>query len=320
MVIKERQISRKMKQLEVLLRRLSANHPKRLTIESDYKKIKAGYKGELEVDYHVGILPQKESLILYDLRLPIDQQYFFQMDTLILTQNFFLILEIKNISGILNFESEQLIRMMNGKEEAFRNPVTQVLKQEMHLKEWIKKHKFPGVPICSLVVISNPSSIMKINPTYTEAIDKVIKADSLFLKLEKIMKQYPVHRLNQRQMKNISNQLMREQNEMISDILTVYQLSENDLIKGVQCPSCFSAPMDRNQGIWICHQCGKRDKHAHFQALHDFSLIYRPVITNRDLRSFLQISSPHIAHSLLTSLNLPYSGTGKNRRYDLSKL
>ncbi|WP_218970926.1 nuclease-related domain-containing protein [Peribacillus kribbensis] len=110
MITKQRTIPLIILKLDSLLRRLPPTHPKRILIQGDFAKRMAGYKGEQALDYYLNQLSPSDFLILHDLRLP-SEPYFFQIDTLLLTTRYLLILEIKNIAGTLYFEksSSQLI-------------------------------------------------------------------------------------------------------------------------------------------------------------------------------------------------------------------
>ncbi|WP_430103751.1 nuclease-related domain-containing protein [Peribacillus simplex] len=60
--------------------------------------MKAGYNGEYRVFQSLKSLPEKEYLLFHDLRL-FGSPFPFQMDILILTSSFLLILEVKNMAG-----------------------------------------------------------------------------------------------------------------------------------------------------------------------------------------------------------------------------
>ncbi|WP_353957948.1 nuclease-related domain-containing protein [Peribacillus sp. ACCC06369] len=76
------------------MRRLPPGHAKQPAIIADIKKIKAGYNGEYRVFQSLIALPEKEYLLFHDLRL-IGSPFPFQIDILILTSSFLLILEVK---------------------------------------------------------------------------------------------------------------------------------------------------------------------------------------------------------------------------------
>ncbi|WP_157800185.1 nuclease-related domain-containing protein [Sporolactobacillus pectinivorans] len=67
------------------------------------KRYLVSCKGEAAVAYQLGFLPEKEFLILHNLRLR-NSLHHFQMDCLLLNTYFFLIVEVKNIAGTLHFD------------------------------------------------------------------------------------------------------------------------------------------------------------------------------------------------------------------------
>lgn len=103
MIVKERKPPITLLKLEVLLRRLPKEHSIRSTVESDFMKIKSGYVGEKKVDYYLNFLPKKEYSIFHNIRLK-SEDHFFQIDTLIITSKYILLLEIKNMLGNLMFD------------------------------------------------------------------------------------------------------------------------------------------------------------------------------------------------------------------------
>ena len=63
-------------------------------VSENLAKFMAGYKGELAIEYPLSFLPETEYRILHDIRL-FDQKHYFQIDTLIVSACFLLVLEIK---------------------------------------------------------------------------------------------------------------------------------------------------------------------------------------------------------------------------------
>lgn len=126
MIVKDRKKPIKLKMAEALLRRLPQQHFKRREIADEYKKRLAGYNGEQEMDYFLKELDEN-FIIINDLRLN-NQGVYFQIDSLILSKKEIIILEAKNISGTLYFDRKfkQLVRILDGKEEGFRDPLSQV--------------------------------------------------------------------------------------------------------------------------------------------------------------------------------------------------
>ncbi|HEU5141363.1 MAG TPA: nuclease-related domain-containing protein, partial [Bacillales bacterium] len=144
MIKKERKIPLTIRKRTALLRRLPPSHPKRPQIEKQLAKYNAGYRGERSIEYYLSFLPEKQYHIFHDLRLT-SGDHFFQLDTLLVSPSFILILEVKNISGTLHFDNtfHQLIRTIEDRKEGFNDPLLQVEHQKTQLANWLSQHKFP---------------------------------------------------------------------------------------------------------------------------------------------------------------------------------
>lgn len=134
--------------IESLLQRLSLNHPKRSALELELGRKTAGYWGEQSVCSILEVLPKNEYFIFHDLRLQ-GKPHPFQIDLLVLSPYFFLILEVKNIAGELFFDDsfKQIIRTINNQNEAFDDPVMQVNLQRKQLQVWLSAKKINPIPI-----------------------------------------------------------------------------------------------------------------------------------------------------------------------------
>lgn len=316
MIKKEQEIPVKLLKMEALLRRLLPHHPKWSIIEKDYIKIRAGYNGEKSLSYHLDYLPKKEFQLLYDVRLCNEEKYF-QIDSLILSTRFALILEVKNFYGTLLLDStfNQLIRISENKEEGFPNPIAQAHRQQLELKKWQEKHKLSPLPIEYLVVISNPSTILKTNSTNHGVPQKIIHIQYLLEHVRCLQKQYSREYINHSYLKKWIKTIIKSHTPLRFDPLQYYKLNENEIIKGVFCKECNAVPMKRIHGTWLCNKCKKKDKHAHIQALEDYFQLMSSSITNHQFRDFFYIESIQTASRLLHELNLPYTGMNKGRVY-----
>ncbi|MGP1909540.1 nuclease-related domain-containing protein [Metabacillus sp. JX24] len=320
MIKKEREIPIKLLKLEALIRRLPMNHPKRGKIEEEIAKLRAGFRGEQSIDYY--LKDQKNYFIFHSLRLQHRTSDFFQMDTLLLHESHVIILEIKNASGTLCFDRtfHQLIRTQNGKEDAFSDPIEQVYRHQKLLRHWLAQHQFPNLPVYTLVVISHPSTIIKSIPPYSETVAKtVLHSSQLISRLELLSKRPHNFSLSTREKNKLSKHLIKSHIPANPDVLAQFKLSADDLIPGVQCPSCKQFPMKRKYGLWLCSLCRTTSKDAHIPAINDYELLISDTISNLELRRFLKISSSQHATRILLSLNLQSTGTYRNRRYLLQQ-
>lgn len=318
MIIKDRDYPIRLRKLEALINRLYDHNSKLPLIKDDYKGWKSGYKGELNTDYRLSFLPEKDYWILRDLRLT-DDSWKFQIDTLILTRRYFLLIETKNHSGALLFEkdSEQMIQTKQDKEKAYDHPVIQVNKQKWHFNRWLQANNFKVPLIHTLVVISNSSTIIKTDDPFLYKY--VVKGDVLVDRIMKIDTNHFNEFFQDKDLKKISKTLVKKHSPFHPDILKIYSLSPADLQKGVQCPSCSYFGMKRMKWIWVCPHCLLRSKTAHHSAVLDYFLLIKPTMTNQELKDFLLLPTSRSSGNLLSTLNLPFSGATKGRVYHMPK-
>lgn len=318
MIIKMRKIPHSILQLEALTQRISPYHPKMPLITEDLKKKTAGYKGERSLDFPLGFLEDKKFNIFHDLRLE-DESRFFQIDALLTSRKMNLILEVKNIAGTIYFDHhfKQLIRIKDGEKTAFPYPITQLERQESQLREWFRKNRLPDMPIFSLVVISNPQTIIRTSPENLSLSHKVIHRDVLPTKINQIESSLKGPAITDKELKKVGRFLLKNHMEADFPILERYQISKDDILKGVICPNCHHLPLSRIHGYWQCSKCNIQSKDAHIQALKDYQLLFGSSITNSNVREFLLIHSITLANRILKSLNLIYTGNFKDRVYTL---
>ncbi|WP_157800919.1 nuclease-related domain-containing protein [Bacillus solitudinis] len=182
---------RYLKKLEALLRRTPSDHPSYPFIKEQLSKSASGYKGEQNLSFFLSFLPEKEYHIFHDLRL-LDKERYFQLDILILSSSFCLILEVKNIAGTLYFDPHfhQLVRTFEGREEAFPDPIIQITRQKRQLEEWFQSKKI-AVPIEALVVIANSSSVIRTTTENQHLSQTILRRDFLPQKITELEHTYP---------------------------------------------------------------------------------------------------------------------------------
>jgi hypothetical protein len=304
-----------------LLRRLPKGHSIRATVEKDLRSWLKGYYGELNVAYHLSFLPENEYYIFHGLRLM--DKLAFQMDLLLISSKFVLIVEVKNISGKLKFEkgSDLMIRELNNLEEGMDNPLQQVKRHHLQFNNWLKFHQFKGIPVEHLVVVSKTSTIIETTPDNQQIFRKIIYAESLLDKIRELEEKYQKPRITKNTLNHLSQTLLKAHHIYIPDVLQKYNLSQTDLIPGVQCTNskCKCYPMEYISASWRCNTCKETSKTAHLQSVSDYFLLYGPTITRKQLAEFLKIDSPIKARYLLLALNLSSTGQKRGTKYYLPK-
>lgn len=64
MILKKRIIPVKILIYDAVVRRLPFNHPRKKDFQTKLMKLKAGYKGEVDLDYYLAQLPEKDYILL----------------------------------------------------------------------------------------------------------------------------------------------------------------------------------------------------------------------------------------------------------------
>ncbi|MBY6036599.1 NERD domain-containing protein [Fictibacillus nanhaiensis] len=285
-------------------------------LEEHLAKHLAGLNGEKSLEYFYRYLPQDVQFI-HNIRI-LHMNFYFQMDTLIITSKFIILLEIKNYAGHLYFDDKygQLIRKFNDKEDIFDDPIEQVKRQSFHLSKILNQHKIPEVPIETLVVLTNPRTYIHSSQT----ISTIVKSSRIQQKFQEFDQKYKKEVLTLKEKKRIHRILMKLHEPYNPDILEYYGIDKSELITGVLCSECHTR-MERISANWQCIKCKHTSKNAHIRALMDYALLISTDITNKECKEFLHLSSSMQAYHILHSLNLPYTGASRrSRTYHLDSL
>ncbi|MGM0877194.1 MAG: nuclease-related domain-containing protein [Bacillota bacterium] len=319
MIVKKRKKSTNLYQLEALSCRILNEHPKQKYIQENLNKALAGYKGELSIDYPLSFLQKDKYFILHDLRLN-DGIHFFQIDTLILSKKFLLIIEVKNIIGTLYFDLEfnQLVRTIENKEEGLPDPLSQVYRQRLQLKNWLRKYNCSSLPIEVLVVVSNDRSVIKTSTSNLDSSKQIIHSSNISNKIDTLEKNYQLEKMTATDLSFLIKHLLNKHVPLTQSILKRYHIETSDLVKGVQCPNCSMIPMKRSYGSWVCETCGAKDKNAHIKAFIEYLLLIKNDISNKEAKDFLIVSSNDVIKRILPTISTEFVGKNKGRRYKLS--
>ncbi|KKK36063.1 hypothetical protein WQ57_21435 [Mesobacillus campisalis] len=316
MIIKPRTEPLAIKKLRALLYRLPEQHPRRAELEQEYSRRLAGFKGEQAVDYYTSLLPEEDYLIFHALRLP-HKQLFFQIDTLLLSQRFGLLIEIKNLSGdlFLDQHSQQLIKTVNGKNEAMSDPILQVKRQKYQLDCLLAGRFSFKLPLLHQVAVSNTSAILRTNPGQEHIFKEIGTAGNLLFRIKEAEQAHKKQILTPGQLEKLKDTLLQLHESLNLDIISQYSISPQEIKTGVGCPSCLQLPMTWKHGFWICPRCLQKSRTAHLQAIYEYGLLYNTSFQNSQMRAFLQLPSISTTSKLLSKAELICTGARKYRRY-----
>ena len=232
MIIKERTKPLIMLILEALLRRLPSSHQKYQQILDELGRRQAGYLGEKSLDYYYLDLPQHKYMILHDLNLP-DGDYNCQIDTLLLTPEYALAIDVKNMAGKLLFDTdnEQFIQSNNGIEKGYPYPIAQGERHQKYLQKLLAANHFPPVPVEYLVVISNSYTTYAVTGKNAHKVKpRICKSDVFLNKISLLEKQYSKPLLTAKELRKLCRLLVK-----MNTIPTSYVLEINMVFRNVTC-------------------------------------------------------------------------------------
>lgn len=301
---------------EALFRNLKPKYRNNDFINSGYLKELAGYRGERDVDYKISLYPLRNSYVIQGIRLR-NGPHHFQIDTLILTRNLIIILEVKNIKGELEYDPDfqQLTQKVGTEVKGIKNPIFQVEAQKRNLEAFLHEMNLFNIPIEYLVVISDPKTILRCKQQNQEVFDKMIHAESLPLYLDKLVAQYQHERMDITTLQKLHQHLLNNQSPHQPQLLKKFAVNTQHLIEGIPCPNCQHYPMIRANRKWFCTTCQTSSKDAHIQVILDYFLLHKTTITNKECRKLLHITSKKVAYRLLMAMNLKWEGDKKGRKY-----
>jgi hypothetical protein len=313
---KLRSIPLKILILRSLLRRITKNHPKRVQITEELSRREAGYQSEEYLDKQIEQLLGSKFIIFHDLNFS-EGNNTYQIDNLLISPQLALIIEVKNMTGELTFDSinDQFYQKVGDKIKGYQDPVTQVQRHQSYIKKLLAENNFPPVPVDYLIVINNSNAVLVFNGTSPEERKRICKSHSFHKRVSLIENIYTESILTDKDLRKLSKLLLKLNTPPTNYILKKYEIKLTDLLTGVQCPKCFNLPITRNKKKWYCPKCKEYSYDAHILALMDYFLLFNMKITNHQFLIFSKISSPDTSGRLLRSANLNSTGTNKGRYY-----
>ncbi|MFT8364093.1 MAG: nuclease-related domain-containing protein [Sporolactobacillus sp.] len=297
------------------------SRPERAILGEQLRNYQAGFNGEKSLEPHLRALNSRDFLILHDLRL-FNLIYYFQMDFLLLHPSCLIVLEVKNLAGTLSLDctNHQLTRLFKQEEEIFPDPLVQSRALTQQLRDWLVIHypQLAEIPIHDHVVFSSPGTFINFSNGSLSEKQRIIRGPEVTQQVSKIIDSMPAPVLTMKTLRQIGNKLLADNHPKTIDLLRSGTLQENQIMKGVRCPSCGHLPMKRIVHSWQCPNCHKNAQKAHLASLRDYQLIYGSRITNQQCRDFLQIESESTSRFLLQSMHLKSSGKTRTKTYYLN--
>ncbi|GAA4062759.1 nuclease-related domain-containing protein [Amphibacillus indicireducens] len=301
-------------QLEVLLKRYRRRDRIYEEIQDAYGKERAGYQGEMQLDYFLHLADLQKTFSLAGPRLKWDKHYF-QIDRMILTSSVCFIIESKNFKGELTLnEEDQLIQQTPDYQKGYDNPYTQVKLQAKQLRQVLNSLGYSDLPIHPLVVFTNKNAILNLGGNAD-----MITLQQLTFRIDSLCQHYQAIYTTP-ELKKLAYLLLNKHTLKQENIINRFKVDLRSIQAGVLCTKCEYGIMKRIHGNWSCQKCQHQDRHAHIEALSDYARLFNPLITNKTARRFLQVDSPDIIYRLLSGLELLTKGNNRSTQYNLEKL
>lgn len=309
MIMKYRNRPAKIAGYEALLKRLAPFHPKRTVIADTLYNQMAGIGGEERVDELLTYFePDYPFLIIQDLQLPNRTQ----IDTLLITEDCAIILEIKNLGGQLRHRSNPSVldqTTPSGQQRYFKSPVIQVETAKIKMERILKSFNCP-LPVETAVVMAYSSQFIENVPLG----GTVWSADEVLVQLcnRKIRPKL----LTPIQMKELAENLLSiDSKHQLFPLSTKYDIPLSDIEKGVFCPRCLLRKMERSGRRWECKPCSLFSNDAHLVAVDDWFMLCKSTITTNECKNFLGLTNYDAAKRVLKRKGLTESGGRRNRSY-----
>lgn len=281
--------------LSSLAIRLPISHPMHRKILTKAKNKVAGDIGEEVVMRELAKLKLPYSFHTYH-NISLYAEKLIQMDILIITPHYALILEVKNFKDTVEITtnpSQMIQTLANGVVNVCRSPESQIEDYIYQLSHFFKQYNI-NLPVLGAVVFafetlriinsSNRTTILLQNdlPHYLRTI-KTQKPPLSEIQLERIKKLI----------------LQKNKDYQPFPLSDYYSIDPKDLIPGVICEKCAHIGIKKVKRRWICPKCHTISQTAHLNTFKEYFLISRKTLSNKECRQFLHLNNNHEATRII---------------------
>lgn len=209
-----------------------------------YLILEKGFEGESRFDQLIEIL-QEERYILNDLLLEVNNSYF-QIDSLIISQEAIYLLDVKNYQGDYYLDSNKLYSVTSDRE--YKNPVTQLQRSATLFRQLLQTLKLNFLVEASVLFI-NPEFTL-----YQSPMDQPFILPSQVNRFLNSINQTP-SKLSDEQKKLAKKLISLHQAKNPYNLLPKYQYDQ--LRKGIYCKTCYSFAVSVKNNKFVCETCGE---------------------------------------------------------------
>ncbi|NYF23535.1 nuclease-related domain-containing protein [Sporosarcina sp. JAI121] len=312
MIYKHRSVPKKLIGLNALIPRLHPSQLEAQKAKEDLRNRKAGFGGEQHFDKHLlEFKPRYPHAILHDISLKQNGIYF-QMDSVLITPAFILIIEVKNIAGkiIVKSNPTQFIQELPTSErKVLTNPIAELERKQFFLNEWLGQRMIE-IPIRGIVAFAYTNElIFESTPETKIAFTTEIPSYLYSLPVQKEI-------MGKAAIRKLAFELINNHQEYDPFPLTKsMHISPKDILPGVICPVCNARGMHWMRRKWSCQKCNHAGTDYQYAALEDWIYLIDKRITNKEFRNFLLLNDRQVAKRFLARSRLKHEGKGKGSFY-----
>ncbi|HWL22834.1 MAG TPA: nuclease-related domain-containing protein [Ureibacillus sp.] len=309
MFVLERKKGNSLLTLESIMRRLRSDDTTYQRFQDMYYKLKKGYEGEQRVDkeWREIELPY-DYCLLHNYETVNEFGHSHQMDTLLITQKFIFVVEIKSITGRIDMDptSHQFKHTKpDNTVEIYLNPLDQVKRHVRFLQRQLSRWSL-YLPIEYAILASSTNTVIGDMPKNIP----FLQLSGLNSFVSMLEQKHPKERISSCELEQLRIRFLSnlKRNSWIP------KMDRSKLIKGAICEQCKTS-MNYYYGRFICESCGLKSKDSVLQGLHDYRLLFSPWIKNSEFRNYFGLSSSVTSYKLLHSLDLRTEGINRGRIY-----
>lgn len=256
-----------------LLSMRSLNARKDLTVSEKfhYQNLEKGYEGEMKFDQLTESL-LKECFIINDLLLEFNHSYF-QLDSIVISQNTINLIDVKNFSGDYYLESENLFNVSSHRE--YNNPIIQLKRSSALFRQLLQSLKF-NFFVDSSIIFINPEFTL-----YQAPMDQPIILPTQVNRFLKDLSALPSE-MNESHRQLAKKLISLHQTKNPHSFVPKYPIEQ--LRKGVMCPRCYCLTQTIEGKKCKCSKCGHVESlnSAVLKSVNEFKLLFpdQKVTTN----------------------------------------
>ncbi|MGE7925390.1 nuclease-related domain-containing protein [Viridibacillus arvi] len=298
-----------------LIKRLSPDYQKIEAINRQLENVTAGFNGECRVDQMVQeVLFNNHFYYFPNFECQLSPTRIAQIDSVLLTQSYILLIEIKNMRGTLHFQEQpyQLIQELEGQSIAYHCPQMQLLRASDTFERWLKNTKFQQVPIYKTIIMPNHRTVIKTAPTTVPLI--MSKEIALFIQK---LNELPVV-INEAQLEALIHSIkVNNKSYKHRPLCEKYNIPIEQIRKGIIC-HCGTSGIRISERTWHCPKCQAVIPNAIEQTLYDWFSICAEEITITECIDFLSCNSRTLISRVLNNNNYIALGKTRSRRFKLN--